>query len=194
MKNLTKFIFVCAIQFLGAFNLSKADEKTTQLIDEKYSIRIPKNWTSIRYPDDRDCTYIKARKLEYHQEFSLLVCTNTGTPIEIANKKGFYKTEDGWIRSGAMDSQPAKLTTISGHPAIIGNTLCGITTETGFHAAQGDCHSWIIFGSGYGVSFETDGIRHNRKIIDKILSSIVLTNPENQLIHTLLHNDEKHNE
>lgn len=146
---------------------------------DKYLVRVPKNWKAVEYVGDPNCTYLKKEESLPHQSFTVMICVREGREGVVANRAGFFFRDGIWVKTGSMDEQPATLDWSAQFPKISGVASCGITDDTGFHAAGGNCYSAIVFGDGYGVLIETDGTEKDLSLVANVVGKVIPTNPAN---------------
>lgn len=150
------------------------DSRTIE--EEQFTLVIPKKWRASKDADNGQCTLLHDAK-DQDRPFALRICLVMEDPGFVASEHGFFLDNKSWTYAGSMDTQPAKLSVASSGVRLTGTASCGITDESGFHAAGGECLTSIVFGEEYSVVFETDGTATDLSEIKIIVDSAVLTRP-----------------
>lgn len=167
--------FVAAAACLLALSCTAKPSMGLQTIDEeKFTLAIPEKWKISADANNEQCKLLYDTAGQSRPAV-LRLCLTANSPGPIANEHGFFFDSGSWTYAGSMDIQPAELLVTDHDVRLTGVASCGISNETGFHAAGGECLTSIVFGQHYSVVFETDGTQTDFSEINRIISSTVLT-------------------
>ena len=142
--------------------------------EERFTLVIQETWQMDADANNGQCKLLHDAAGQ-NRPFALRLCLIARDPDSIASEHGFFFDSGSWTYAGSMDIQPAELSVTDIDVRLTGVASCGITKETGFHAAGGECLTSIIFGEDYSIVFETDGTQTEFSEIDRIIESTVLT-------------------
>ncbi len=81
----------------------------------------------------------------------------------------FEKVGGKWIRHGRGADSPTYPLSGRGWRGLYAITVCGISDETGFHAAGGDCLSAVLNKGGRTFLIESDGTVPPRQILNTMV-------------------------
>lgn len=159
------------------FVLSCAAKPSTGLLtieEEKFTLAAPETWQIVEDASNGQCRLFRDTAAQSRLTV-LRLCIVTKDPDSIASERGFFFDSGSWTYAGSMDIQPAELSVSDNNVRLTGVASCGITSETGFHAAGGECLTAIVFGQNYSIVFETDGTQTDFSEITKIVNSTTVT-------------------
>ena len=173
MKNLHIFCLSAALAF-GTTNSASAPPTKS---DNLFTLTLPGNWKIINNKKNENCQFFAMVRSPNTTEWDLKACNYSGTLQEALRFTVFSNNGKKWISSGSMDQQPAIFKSSSVGSTFIETKYpptCGITdTDSGFHAAGGQCYSALIGCKDDYVTIESNGSNKDFSVMKKIARSIV---------------------
>lgn len=172
MKNLHIFCLSAAFAFGATNSASAPSTKSSNL----FTLTLPGNWKIINSKKKANCQFFAMIPSPNATEWDLKACNYSGTLEEALRFTAFTKDGKKWIATGSMDQQPAIFKSNRVGSTFIETKYpptCGITdTDSGFHAAGGQCYSALIGCKNDYVIIESNGSNKDFLAMKKITQSV----------------------